>query len=221
MYSVADTLIMTTRIPKLPLRITSLFKLSKVGFPIRKSKDQSLFAAPLGLSQRTTSFIASYRLGIHQMLLGHLIALISNIHQDRIQLSRASLNSVQLAHSAVNMLSLRKTSFHQDCRSQQRLRTSLGHCRRPRGFTPRNQHISSLRCHHTAQRADPKLSLSHEVALPRSCSKEHWWSQTGSNRRHRACKARALPAELWPQSLRLLAHRLETPLKQSGGPGKI
>ena len=25
-----------------------------------------------------------------------------------------------------------------------------------------------------------------------------WWSQTGSNRRHRACKARALPAELWP-----------------------
>ena len=27
-----------------------------------------------------------------------------------------------------------------------------------------------------------------------------WWSQTGSNRRHRACKARALPAELWPQS---------------------
>ena len=27
-----------------------------------------------------------------------------------------------------------------------------------------------------------------------------WWSQTGSNRRHRACKARALPAELWPRS---------------------
>ncbi|CAN0514926.1 unnamed protein product, partial [Phaeothamnion confervicola] len=25
-----------------------------------------------------------------------------------------------------------------------------------------------------------------------------WWSQTGSNRRPHACKARALPAELWP-----------------------
>ena len=25
-----------------------------------------------------------------------------------------------------------------------------------------------------------------------------WWSQTGSNRRHPACKAGALPAELWP-----------------------
>ena len=39
-----------------------------------------MFAAPHGLSQRTTSFIASYRQGIHRMLLGHLIALISNAH---------------------------------------------------------------------------------------------------------------------------------------------
>ena len=52
-----------------------------VGCPIRKSMDQSLFAAPHGLSQRTTSFIASYRQGIHQMPLGHLIALIINAHQ--------------------------------------------------------------------------------------------------------------------------------------------
>jgi hypothetical protein len=27
-----------------------------------------------------------------------------------------------------------------------------------------------------------------------------WWSQSGSNRRPHACKARALPAELWPLS---------------------
>ena len=26
-----------------------------------------------------------------------------------------------------------------------------------------------------------------------------WWSQSGSNRRHPACKAGALPAELWPR----------------------
>ena len=51
-----------------------------VGFPIRKSTDQSLFAAPRSLSQRTTSFIACVRQGIHQMLLGHLIALIINAH---------------------------------------------------------------------------------------------------------------------------------------------
>ena len=51
-----------------------------VGFPIRKSTGQSLFAANRSLSQRTTSFIASYHQGIHQMPLGHLIALIINIH---------------------------------------------------------------------------------------------------------------------------------------------
>ena len=37
------------------------------GFPIRISTDQSLLAAPRGFSQRATSFIASWRQGIHQM----------------------------------------------------------------------------------------------------------------------------------------------------------
>jgi hypothetical protein len=53
----------------------------KVGFPIRKSPDQSLFAAPRSLSQRTTSFIASQRQGIHQMPFSHLIALIIDAHR--------------------------------------------------------------------------------------------------------------------------------------------
>jgi hypothetical protein len=35
------------------------------GFPIQKSSDQSLFAAPRSLSQRITSFIACVRQGIH------------------------------------------------------------------------------------------------------------------------------------------------------------
>jgi hypothetical protein len=51
-----------------------------VGFPIRKFTDQSLFAAPHDLSQRTTSFFASQRQGIHRILLTHLIALIINAH---------------------------------------------------------------------------------------------------------------------------------------------
>ena len=51
-----------------------------VGFPIRKSADQSFFAAPRGLSQRSTSFIASQRQGIRQTPLRHLIALINNAH---------------------------------------------------------------------------------------------------------------------------------------------
>ena len=33
-----------------------------------------------------------------------------------------------------------------------------------------------------------------------------WWSQTGSNRRPHACKARALPAELWPRTRRRMLY---------------
>jgi hypothetical protein len=51
-----------------------------VGCPIRKSTDQSLFAAPHGLSQRITSFIACACQGIHQMPLYHLIIPIANVH---------------------------------------------------------------------------------------------------------------------------------------------
>ncbi|RZI39496.1 hypothetical protein EGT07_28655, partial [Herbaspirillum sp. HC18] len=46
----------------------------------QKSADQSFFAAPHGLSQRSTSFIASQRQGIHRTPLRHLIALIINVH---------------------------------------------------------------------------------------------------------------------------------------------
>ena len=37
---------------------------------------------------------------------------------------------------------------------------------------------------------------------------ESWWSQTGSNRRPHACKARALPAELWPRNQKTNAHSM-------------
>src|SRR5215218_2895101 len=57
------------------------YERSKVGFPIRKSLDQSSFAAPQGLSQRTTSFIASQRQGIHRMPLRHLIALMIDVRR--------------------------------------------------------------------------------------------------------------------------------------------
>jgi hypothetical protein len=38
-----------------------------VGFPIRTSTDHRLFAPNRSFSQRTTSFIASDRQGIHEM----------------------------------------------------------------------------------------------------------------------------------------------------------
>ena len=60
-----------------------------------------------------------------------------------------------------------------------------------------------------------------------------WWSQTESNRRHPACKAGALPTELWPHSNRNSAKprravgdavlRLRTPSEPEVlvGPGRL
>ena len=56
------------------------FQELEVGCPIRKSMDQSSFAAPHSLSQRITSFFACACQGIHQMPLRHLIVLIANAH---------------------------------------------------------------------------------------------------------------------------------------------
>ena len=70
------------------------------GFPIRRFTDQSLFAAPRNLSQRTTSFIASRCQGIHQTPLSRLIVLIINVHRLRV---------------APQARTLRKDQFH-SCR---------------------------------------------------------------------------------------------------------
>ena len=47
-----------------------------------------------------------------------------------------------------------------------------------------------------------------------------WWSQTGSNRRPEACKATALPTELWPRLTHFTQSRIPKTQPQSGGPGK-
>jgi len=81
----------------------SELQISKVGFPIRKFTDQSLFAAPHDLSQRTTSFIASQRQGIHQIPLRHLIALIAK--------ARILVRSIDSARLNKRAPWLEKTSF--------------------------------------------------------------------------------------------------------------
>ena len=84
-------------------RASSEQQRSKVGFPIRRFTDQSLFAAPHDLSQRTTSFIASQRQGIHQIPLRHLIALIAK--------ARALIRSIDSARLSQHAPWLEKTSF--------------------------------------------------------------------------------------------------------------
>ena len=48
---------------------------------------------------------------------------------------------------------------------------------------------------HTKQ----KLRKTNTLTSKSSNKPKNWWSQTGSNRRPPACKAGALPTELWPQ----------------------
>jgi hypothetical protein len=55
-------------------------------------------------------------------------------------------------------------------------------------------------------RATPGTLRSACPAAPRIAEGEAWWSQTGSNRRPHACKARALPAELWPRTRRRMPY---------------
>ncbi len=82
--------------------------------------------------------------------------------------------------------------------------TRAGGQARPRGR--RYGHAgSSLR---NRPMTKPVKSPLHDVGQPAAAPdgaaanlfhlRRTWWSQTGSNRRPHACKARALPAELWP-----------------------
>jgi hypothetical protein len=91
-----------------------------VGFPIRISADQSFFAAPHGFSQRSTSFIASQRQGIHRTPLRHLIALIINAHPlgsgplERSSGTSALLEHVLVRNSSIGWSLIRKTSLSSD-----------------------------------------------------------------------------------------------------------
>ena len=85
----------------------STFLCYKVGFPIRRSTDQSLFAAPRSLSQRSTSFIACVRLGIHQMPFWHLITLIINAINNKISVLIKSYD-----HLGDVIITLKFTVFH-------------------------------------------------------------------------------------------------------------
>ena len=66
--------------------------------------------------------------------------------------------------------------------------------------------ISSLRCQKSRnllsiQTSRKRSDVSRTIVGTRSVDDQTiWWSQTGSNRRPHACKARALPAELWPRN---------------------
>ena len=194
----------------------SQLQISKVGFPIRKFTDQSLFAAPHDLSQRTTSFIASQRQGIHRIPLRHLIALITNAHR-----SAATTHPTGECKHPPAVRGIVKASISsKDQFCFKHIRELCGQAKpttemlaEPRGWKPHNpltECVSSLRCQTERDaRGAPAQLVFRRTAGPGDDAV--WWSQTGSNRRPHACKARALPTELWPR---------DSANPMNGGPGR-
>ena len=201
----------------MPRGTTSAFRSSKVGFPIRRSTDQSSLAAPRGLSQLTTSFIASQRQGIHQMPLRHLIALIIDAHPSAEEIHADDRSPAQIGNRRIQRKDLLLASLASQttrgcgCRSSTRLqrlparRRKDDRLHRLPGTNVRMVcplHDEKQRSFSAADRTDPRLETEEFLrtsGTKRNCKSRSWWSQTGSNRRPPACKAGALPTELWPR----------------------
>ena len=169
------------------------YKRSKGGFPIRRSSDQSSFAAPQGLSQRTTSFIASQRQGIHQMLLRHLIVLMIDVRFNSARRHRQKKD--QLQRVMRQSFCLPNPSGQPACGPASNKEHDAPLDRMNSLFTMSNIRASQ----HDQHEAPRPPEQSSTKPLPRKPSqRKRWWSQTGSNRRPPECKSGALPAELWP-----------------------
>ncbi len=183
------------------------------GCPIRIFTDQSLFAAPRNFSQRTTSFIASQCQGIHQMLLSRLMLSLSmsipclaiSLIPKPLAQFRADVRGSDLGRSEGQTSILRKTYMCSICLSWcgQAAMAHLIPCLSAwpvAGSTSKSLHSrcqSAKRQLHAERR-----NGSYEVSTAKCRITQKlfgWWSQTGSNRRPQACKASALPTELWPR----------------------
>jgi hypothetical protein len=153
------------------------------------------------------------------MPLGHLIALIINAHPAR-QRSRSSVH----ANGSIGRTLNRKTSllrivptacgqaadesidkgprYAGDFRSPGNAVADARRLRIDRDVVSRSMLGAILPLHDVRYRAcrikpGGSMTVAHDVLL-RTSLKLGWWSQTESNRRPPACKAGALPTELWP-----------------------
>jgi hypothetical protein len=94
------------------------------------------------------------------------------------------------------------TQLDKDFRSRHAPPPTPGQAR-PRTRSPCRQRHRFLEPIHNvkegAEAPSPRLESREDlVFMPGNASR--WWSQSGSNRRPQACKASALPTELWPRS---------------------
>ena len=160
-----------------------------MGFPIRRSTDQRVFAPPRSLSQRITSFIACACQGIHQLPLRHLIVLIADAHPDQ---KVQTINGTKRPASRDRFGGAVRLTHH---------RPGIERPRRQTAGTSgvRTNLLFTMSCRTggaLSRAANPFVA--NDLPASRHLLQGRWWSRTGSNRRHPACKAGALPAELRP-----------------------
>ena len=142
----------------------------QVGFPIRRSTDQSPFPAPRGLSQGITSFIASCCQGIHQTPFSRLI---------RFGKSKASSECRKLLLPVPGRPGMVEFSDLE----------RLLHCQ-AQGPARRCPHLGRAS-------ATSRVLLSSRFQT--SAFRRNWWSVPESNRWPPECKSDALPTELTPR----------------------
>ena len=163
----------------------------RVGFPIRISTDQSLFAAPRGFSQRTTSFIASRRQGIHQMPLRRLTRMtILTTHNGKHPHRHRSIFPTGIASTYDNQnlpCTSRRTRVSNSCRALLRRRTPRGE--RHAGSTTPLHSVKKPAARHTPNRGANSYNLTIEI---KQNPAQQWWAWEDLNFRPHAYQARAL-----------------------------
>ena len=100
--------------------------------------------------------------------------------------------------------------LHDVCRSR---RCAHGPRDKPNGpelMQQRNWFVRTWCSQHAWRKAHSQRSM------PSSPITRAWWSQTGSNRRPPACKAGALPIELWPLTMRLTCRQAQRAIGRGG-----
>ena len=191
----------------------------QLGFPIRKSPDHRLLASSRGLSQLTTSFIASLRQGIHTHALSSLtIKSISNtkysdVHSSCAASPPAAQTTTTFGKLQILVVSIARQIF--DCQRSDFFGTAVRRRRKSAFRLGRSPSVSSVYDCSPSSRSKTMVGLdrlelstsplsgvrsSHLSYRPDSLRLHcNWWSWSGSNRRPPECKSGALPAELQPQ----------------------
>ncbi len=192
---------------------------------------------------------------IHNKVLPQKYLIVSQIHAERITNSVASFCADNFIRFPVQLCKLNRVVRRANATLDMNYDSSffVQTLLQPAQKNPTSQPTQDVRNFQIVkeQKNIQKKTVSFQGFSKSNVSNpKKWWSQTGSNRRPPACKAGALPAELWPPDLSssrlalLVAHSLRsctnvyTPsfvrnppgqsrkvlrqaLKRNGGSGKI